>query len=165
MAKKSAPKRARREPASPRATRPKNADKTGPRASPPAGRTSPSKPAARRPAAQTSPPTAGGSPVLLILIVPSKTVLSELVPMLIDLGVDATILESRRLSTVLREDLPIFSGLASMLPDAPGGRLILSITDAAHAHSLTRTIEDANWRGPSPILATIALSTTSGLRR
>ena len=81
------------------------------------------------PAAPDSPTTESTPErVLLVMIVGSADLLDEILTGMLDLGVPGTILEARGLMSLLREEMPIFSGLAAMLPETSGSRVVLSFT-------------------------------------
>lgn len=104
------------------------------------------------------------SGVLLLVLVSDARALEQAVAVLVDLGLAATVLESRPLSTVLRTELPIFSGLASLLPQAPDGRLLVSIASSALADRASRQLSRGEARARPTIVATIGLRNISGLR-
>ena len=56
--------------------------------------------------------------VLVVMIVSSPAILDDLVTGLLDIGLAATIVESKGLMALLREEMPIFGGLASMMPSS-----------------------------------------------
>lgn len=76
------------------------------------------------------------TPVLLLLLIPEPTSLAEIVPELIDLGIRATAIETKGLAALLRENLPMFSGVAAMLPEAPAGRLLICLTAESAARKV-----------------------------
>ncbi len=66
---------------------------------------------------------------LLILIARDEAAFDELVTGILDAGITgATIVESKGLGALLRQDMPIFSGLAALLPQHTGSRVVLSAT-------------------------------------
>lgn len=66
---------------------------------------------------------------LLVLIARDEAALDELVTGILDAGITgATILESKGLGALLRQDMPIFSGLAALLPPHTGSRVVISVT-------------------------------------
>ena len=65
---------------------------------------------------------------LLVIITRNKSSLDELITGLLDIGITgATVVESRGLAAIVREDMPMFAGLAELLPQATGSRVILSL--------------------------------------
>lgn len=66
---------------------------------------------------------------LLILIVRHDDALDELVTGLLDAGIHgATVIESKGLGQYLRQEMPIFAGLAALLPQTTGSRVVISLT-------------------------------------
>ena len=61
--------------------------------------------------------TSGSDTRLLVLIARSEESFDPLVSALLDAGITgATVLESRGLANIIRMEMPIFAGLASLLP-------------------------------------------------
>lgn len=96
------------------------------RIAPGAGKRSIAKKAKSR--AEKSP---GGA--LLIVLARDASGLRGALEVLIDLGISATVIEAHPLSTILRKEVPLFSGLASLLPETPDGRLVLCLTSIDEA--------------------------------
>lgn len=103
--------------------------------------------------------------VLLGLIIPDPQVLDVIVTALVDQGIAATILESKGLMTLLREEMPIFGGLTAMLPQTSGSKVILSITSPASSKKLMDFIEKRLKTAQRPIAFTIELSELIGIRQ
>lgn len=84
-----------------------------------------------------------GSParVLVVMIVSNADILDDLATALLDLGLGATIMESRGLMSLVREEMPIFSGLAAMMSDTTGSRVVMSITTEERADGLLELLE------------------------
>lgn len=95
-------------------------------------RTSPSRTRGRAPARTASPRTSG-RPALLIVLATDLAHFEKSVTVLIDMGLAATVIQTRPLSSVLREEIPMFAGLASLLPRMPESRLLISITTTKQA--------------------------------
>lgn len=74
---------------------------------------------------------------LLVLIARSESAFDPLVTGLLDVGISgATVVESRGLAAILRQDLPIFAGLAAFLPQSTGSRMVVSLCSADRVESL-----------------------------
>lgn len=114
-------------------------------------------PRRRRVGASRSAARATDRRVLLIVLVADAADLERVVSVLIDLGIAASVVESKPLSNVLRNELPIFSGLASLLPAKPEGRLVLSLTTAQDADRAAALLAAGIAEGPSLLVASIAL--------
>jgi len=85
--------------------------------------------------------TSGSDTRLLLLIARSEESFDPLVSALLDAGITgATVLESRGLANIIRMEMPIFAGLASLLPQATGTRVVLSIATTTRIDQLMRFI-------------------------
>jgi hypothetical protein len=70
-------------------------------------------------------------------------VLDEIVTGMLDAGVSgATVLESRGLSSLLRDAMPIFAGIAALLPQHTGSRVVLSLTTRASVDRLRADLDE-----------------------
>ncbi len=104
--------------------------------------------------------SAGGGEerVLLLLIASSPTMMDDLITALLDLGLSgATIIESKGMGALLREEMPIFAGLASMLPGHTGSRLIFSATTRKQADDVFTFIEKELKPAERPIAMTVPI--------
>ncbi|MDZ4829453.1 MAG: hypothetical protein SGJ09_04545 [Phycisphaerae bacterium] len=100
---------------------------------------------------------------LLILIARNDEAFDPLVTGLLDVGITgATVIESRGLGAIVREDMPIFAGLAALLPQTTGSKLIVAITSADRIAALGRYLAEmrADLR---PIGAVLPLASVLGL--
>lgn len=86
-------------------------------------------------------PGSGEGLVLVVVIVGSQQALDDVVTGLLDLGMGGTLLESKGLAALLREEMPIFSGLAAMLPESSRTRTIISVTTREKATQLLTMLE------------------------
>ncbi len=79
---------------------------------------------------------------LLILIARNEDAFDPLITGFLDVGITgATILESRGIGAVIREDMPIFSGLAALLPQHTGSRMLVSVSTPDRIESLLRYLD------------------------
>ena len=100
---------------------------------------------------------------LLIVIARDETVLDELVTGMLDVGITgATVVESKGLSAILRQDMPIFAGLAALLPPHTASRVILSITTHETVQRFRRYIEEMPEES-RPIAVVIPVEDAFGL--
>ena len=74
----------------------------------------------------------------------------------------ATVLESRGLGTIIRSEMPIFAGLAALLPQSTGNRVVLSIATRAQIDELMRFLSQLPIER-RPIAVTLPLETVMGL--
>jgi len=103
--------------------------------------------------------------VLLVMIVPNKSVLDDIVTGLLDLGVAGTIVESKGLMALVRDEMPVFSGLAALMGEQTASRVVLSITSTKLAAEVFRFLDTEVSDPDRPIAATVRVSTALGLRR
>ena len=79
---------------------------------------------------------------LLIMIARSDAALDELITGLLDAGIrGATVVDSQGLGSILRQDMPIFAGLAALLPQYTGNRVVLSLTSEDVIESMKRFVD------------------------
>lgn len=104
--------------------------------------------------------------VMFIAIASSAAALDELVTALLDLGIPgATVIDSKGLGALLRQEMPIFAGLASLLPDRTGSRVVLSITREDVAERVLLHIEEELRDEVNLIACTVPLGRVVGLKR
>jgi hypothetical protein len=100
---------------------------------------------------------------LLVLIARTEESFDPVVTALLDAGITgATVLESRGLGAIIRSEMPIFAGLAALLPQATGSRVILSVASSERIASLLRFIEQLP-RERRPIGVTLPVGRVLGL--
>ncbi len=101
---------------------------------------------------------------LLVMIARDEETFDELVTGMLDVGLEgATIVESKGIGAVLRLDMPIFAGLAALLPQRTGGRVVFSVTSIERIEALKRFIDEM----PSdrrPILVVLPVEGVFGLK-
>lgn len=101
--------------------------------------------------------------MLLVVIVRDKSVLDELVTAMLDLGVAGTMVESRGLMAMVREEMPVFSGLAALMPERTGSRIVLSATTARLAGEVFAYLEAEIRESERPIAFTVGIAASLGL--
>ena len=80
---------------------------------------------------------------LLIMIARSEAALDELVTGMLDVGITgATVVESKGLGAILRQDMPMFAGLAALLPQHTGSRVVISLCEMDEIAELRRYVDD-----------------------
>ena len=100
---------------------------------------------------------------LLILIARTEESFDPLVTALLDANIQgATVLESRGLGTIIRSEMPIFAGLAALLPQSTGNRVVLSIATRTQIDDLMRFLSQLPIER-RPIAVTLPLETVMGL--
>jgi hypothetical protein len=103
-------------------------------------------------------------PVLMVMIMASPVVFDDIVTALLEFGVQATVVQSKGLMAMMREEMPIFSGLASLLPGQTGSRVLMSVTTTATAAKVFEFLEHDLAQADRPIAFTISLDGVIGLR-
>lgn len=79
---------------------------------------------------------------LLVMIARSDAALDELITGLLYAGIrGATVLDSRGLGSILRQDMPIFAGLAALLPQHTGNKVVISLTSQSVIDSMKKFID------------------------
>ena len=74
---------------------------------------------------------------LFILLVQHGQAFEAVINAVLDAGiVDASVVESQSLSSIMSKDMPIFAGLAALLPQSIGSRAIFALCPAAKASTL-----------------------------
>ena len=122
---------------------------------------------------ETTAPAAGSSGalspdgrVLLVLIATDHAMFDDLITALLDIGLTgATVLESRGMGSILREEMPIFAGLAALIPEHTGSRVLLSVTTREQADRVFGYMETELKAANRPIALTVPIEKTSGLLR
>jgi len=80
---------------------------------------------------------------LLVIILDQPQLVDDLLTGFLDLGVPgATIVESRGMGQVIRQDMPIFAGLASMFSESTGSRLIMSVMPESLIEPVFKLVEE-----------------------
>jgi len=102
--------------------------------------------------------------VLLVIIVGSPAVLDDLVTVMLDFGVGGTLVESKGLAAHLREEMPIFSGLASLLPQSTGSKIIFSVSKRKQAEQVLDFMEKEVKHAQRPLGFIAPLHRIVGLR-
>lgn len=104
-----------------------------------------------------------GSMRLVVLVVRSAESFDPLINALLDAGMrGATIVDSRGLAAVLRQEMPIFAGLAALLPQTTGSRMIVSIAACESVDALMRFIDEMP-EDVRPVGAVVPIERTIGL--
>ncbi len=103
--------------------------------------------------------------VLVVIITPNTKVFDGVATGLLDLGVAGTVADVKGLMTLVREEMPVFSGLASMLPETLGSKMILSVTTRELAGEVFEMIELEFKATERPIAFTTPIERSVGLRR
>jgi hypothetical protein len=95
--------------------------------------------------------------VLLVMIVANQGMLDDLVTAMLDLGIQGTIIESKGLMSILRDEMPIFSGLAAMIPQRTGSRVVLSVTASGEIDQVFSFLQNELDDDERPIAFTLPI--------
>lgn len=111
----------------------------------------------------------GGMPVaeshvLLVVVVPSGTLFEAVVTGLLDIGLAGTVVDGKGLMAVIREEMPVFGGLASMLPSGAGTRVVLSAATQEQAREVLRMFQEEFKPSERPIAMALPMAGAVGLR-
>ena len=80
---------------------------------------------------------------LFVIILDQPPLVDELLTGFLDLGVrGATVIESRGMGSIIRQEMPIFAGLASLFPEHTGNRMILSVMPETLVEPVFRLVEE-----------------------
>ena len=104
--------------------------------------------------------------VLMVMIASNPAMLDDLITALLDIGVTgATVIETKGMGAILREDMPIFAGLASLIPEHTGSRLVLSLTTSKQAGEVFHYLLEEFEPNERPIAFTTPVDRVCGLKR
>ena len=104
--------------------------------------------------------------VLLVVVASDPGSMDDLLTALLDFGVTgATLVDSKGMATVLREEMPIFSGLAALLPGATGSRMLFSVTTPETATTVLDYITNEVRADARPIAVVVPALSVAGLKR
>jgi len=101
---------------------------------------------------------------LLIVIVPAGTLFEAVVQTVRTLGLSGTVVDGKGLTAALNEEMPIFGGLASMLPNSAGSRVLLCATTAHRARDAMAMLESRYQRADRPIALVVPVAHAIGVR-
>ncbi len=102
--------------------------------------------------------------VLLIMVVASTAILDDVITVLLDIDIAGTVVESKGLMALLREEMPIFGGLASMLPETTGSRVVLSVCAKSRVQSVFDVLRDEFDERNRPLALTVPIEQLTGFR-
>ena len=101
--------------------------------------------------------------VLVVLISSDPGQLDALITALLDIGLTrATVIESKGMSALLREEMPIFAGLASMMPERTGSKVLLAAAPVSLASAVFEYIEKELKPSERPVCFTTPIGRYAG---
>jgi len=93
----------------------------------------------------------GGKHTLFLIILNQPDLLDDLLSGFLDLGVQgATVLESRGMGQIIRQEMPIFAGLAGMFGENTGSRMIFSVMPKELADSVFKLVDELAGQAGAP---------------
>ena len=101
---------------------------------------------------------------LLVVIVPSGVLFEAVLTSLLARGLSGTVLDGKGLMAVMREEMPIFGGLASMLPNSAGTRILLVATTRSLAREAIAMLQSEFKPSDRPIAVVIGVTDAVGIR-
>ena len=106
---------------------------------------------------------------LMVIILDQPALLDALLTGFLDIGVQgATVLESRGMGSIIRQDMPIFAGLANLIPESTGSRVVLSVIPATLVDEVVHTVEQVVGELDKPnsaVCFTVPVGRFRGIRR
>ena len=115
------------------------------------------KPTGEQPTPAAEQERSSASMGLLVLVVPDADALDDLVTTMLDKGVPGTIIEGKGLMSFVREEMPIFSGLAAMMPKATGSHVVLSVTTREKAQGFVSYLDEEREGGTKLVAAVVPI--------
>jgi len=104
--------------------------------------------------------------VLLLMIASDHAMFDDLITALLDIGLTgATVIDSRGMGSIIRDEMPIFAGLAALIPEQTGSRVLLSITTRELAGRVFQYLEQELKAANRPITVTVPVESAVGLVR
>ncbi len=105
---------------------------------------------------------------LFVIILDKSRLVDELITGFLDLGVQgATIIESRGMGEIIRQDMPVFSGLASLFGDTTGSRMLMSVMPESLVEPVYGLVEEVVGQLDQPnsaICFTLPVDSFRGIR-
>jgi len=106
---------------------------------------------------------------LFLIILDQAELVDELLTGFLDIGVPgATVLESRGMGSIIRQDMPMFAGLASLFPENTGSRVILSVIPEHLIDDVFKLVEEVVGtldRPNSAVCVTLPVDQFRGIRQ
>lgn len=114
------------------------------------------------------PPGEAESWVLLVVILDQPALLDGLLTGFLDIGVrGATVVESRGMGSIVRQEMPIFAGLAGLFPESTGSRTVLSALPERLVAAAIKVVEEvvgALDKPNSAVCFTLPIAQFRGIR-
>lgn len=79
----------------------------------------------------------------MVIILDQPSLMDDIISGFLDLGVPgATIMESKGMGQIIRQDMPMFAGLAGLFSESTGSRVIMSVMTKELVDSVYKLIEE-----------------------
>lgn len=106
---------------------------------------------------------------LMVIILDQPQLVDELITGFLDIGVKgATVIESRGMGQIIRQDMPVFAGLASLFPTATGSRMVMSVMPRSLVDPVYELVEEIVGnleRARSAVCFTLPVEDFKGIAR
>jgi nitrogen regulatory protein PII len=106
---------------------------------------------------------------LFIIILDQPPLVDELLTGFLDVGVPgATVIESRGMGSIIRQDMPIFAGLGALFPESTGNRIVMSVVPEALVDDVFKLVEEVVGHLDKPnsaICVTVPVDQFRGIRK
>ncbi len=84
-----------------------------------------------------------GPTKLFVIILDKSQLVDDLITGFLDIGVrGATIIESRGMGEIIRQDMPVFSGLASLFGETTGSRMLMSVMPESMVEQVYQLVQE-----------------------
>lgn len=105
---------------------------------------------------------------LFVIILDQPQLLDDLISGFLDLGVPgATILESKGMGQIVRQEMPMFAGLAGLFSESTGSKVIMSVMSLELVDSVFKLVEELTGQleGPNTAICfTLPVDEFRGIR-
>lgn len=106
---------------------------------------------------------------LFVIILDQPQLIDDLLSGYLEMGIPGgTVINTRGMGQIIREEMPIFAGLASLFPEKTGARMIFSVMKESQVDSVYRLVEDVVGNldeANSAICFTLPVDTFRGIRK
>ena len=105
---------------------------------------------------------------LFVIILDKSQLIDDLITGFLDIGVrGATIIESQGMGEIIRQDMPVFSGLASLFGESTGSRMLMSVMPESLVEPVYSLVEEVVGQLDQPnsaICFTLPVDSFRGIR-
>lgn len=105
---------------------------------------------------------------LFLIILDRAELIDDLLTGFLDIGVPgATVVESRGMGSIIRQEMPVFAGLASLFPEHTGSRIIISVIPEDLVDTVFALVEEVAGqleKSSSAVCVTLDVDQFRGIR-